>query len=400
VARPAARNDVERWFLGRGIPHFIEGYSAREDILTRVAPFLAVVFVGEVFVTFGDRYEGWLQAVAFIVTLAALLGAVALVNRLRGRPLTSLPDDIGALELALFVLGPPLAALATDSRSVQEVLALTGVNVVVLGLAYLATSYGLVPMVRWGVGLIRRQLDHLAAIIVRTLPFLLLFSVFFVLTTEVWQVADDLPGAYFGLIVGGMVVLGSLFVVIVTRADIDELNRFTSWNEIRELCDGARVDVGSTRDLEEPPTVLPLPRRARLNVAMVMCVGQAVQIAIVSLSVFAFYTLFGLLAIREQTLASWLGAEAVDGTDRIATFGFFGDDVVLSRQLLYVAAFVATFAGLQFAVQVVTDADYRRQFANDMAVDVRQALAVRRAVAIRDDPQRVLQSPRRRAAPR
>src|SRR5690606_37666952 len=101
------------------------------------------------------------------------------------------------------------------------------------------------------------------------------------------------------------------------------------------------------------------------------------QILIVSASVFAFYTAFGLLTIRDQTLVSWMGPDAL-GDDRIATVGVLGDDVVLSRQLLIVAGFVATFAGLQFAVQVVSDANYRREFASDMATDVRQALAVRR----------------------
>ena len=34
------------------------------------------------------------------------------------------------------------------------------VNIVVLGVAYLATSYGLVPMVRWGIGQVREQVQN------------------------------------------------------------------------------------------------------------------------------------------------------------------------------------------------------------------------------------------------
>jgi hypothetical protein len=378
VRTTPARNEVERWFLGRGIPHFIEGYSVREDILTRAVPFLALVFVGEVFVTFGDRHRGWTQAATFVATSALLLGAAVVVNRIRGRRPFALPDDVGALEVALFVLVPPLGALIFGSEPVPEAIALLVANVVVLGLAYVATSYGLVPMSIWGVRLIRRQLDQIAAVIVRTLPFLLLFSVFFVLTAEVWQVADDLPGAYFGMVVGGMVLLGTLFVVLVTRADVDELNSFDSW------------------------AVAPLPRRARVNVSLVLFVSQAVQILLVSAAVFAFYMVFGLLTVREGTLASWIGEGALTDDDRIATIALLGNDVVLTRQLLIVAGFVATFAGLQFAVQVVSDANYRREFASDMASDVRQALAVRTVIAagVRVDPPRARLPRPRRAVPR
>ena len=77
---------------------------------------------------------------------------------------------------------------------------------------------------------------------------------------------------------------------------------------------------------------------------------------------------------------AWIGEGAVSDADRLATIPLFGDELELTRQSLYVAAFVATFAGLQFTVQVVSDKNYRREFSTDLAGDVRQALAVRAAV--------------------
>ncbi|MFP5317836.1 MAG: hypothetical protein ACLGI2_06015 [Acidimicrobiia bacterium] len=38
----AALADVERWFLSRGLPHFIDGYSARRDVFTRALPGVAL----------------------------------------------------------------------------------------------------------------------------------------------------------------------------------------------------------------------------------------------------------------------------------------------------------------------------------------------------------------------
>ncbi len=38
---------TERWFLARGIPHFIEDYRATDDVFTRALPVLALVFLVE-----------------------------------------------------------------------------------------------------------------------------------------------------------------------------------------------------------------------------------------------------------------------------------------------------------------------------------------------------------------
>lgn len=43
--------DVERWFVRRGLPHAIDDYSAREDAPTRTVPFLSLVFLAEVVTT-------------------------------------------------------------------------------------------------------------------------------------------------------------------------------------------------------------------------------------------------------------------------------------------------------------------------------------------------------------
>ena len=79
------KDQCERWFVRRGLPHLIHDYSATDDIFTRMAPFLAFVVFAEFFLAFGDRWTGWSQAVAFGAGIAALLGGIALVNRIRGR---------------------------------------------------------------------------------------------------------------------------------------------------------------------------------------------------------------------------------------------------------------------------------------------------------------------------
>ena len=37
--------EIEGWFIGRGVPHFIVDYSARTDIWTRAIPLLILAYL-------------------------------------------------------------------------------------------------------------------------------------------------------------------------------------------------------------------------------------------------------------------------------------------------------------------------------------------------------------------
>ena len=60
------------------------------------------------------------------------------------------------------------------------------------------------------------------------------------------------------------------------------------------------------------------------------------------------------------------------------TFG--GRRLVLTEPLLRVAGFLGAFAGMYFTVVLSTDATYREEFAEDIGPELRQTLAMRRAV--------------------
>jgi len=102
------KSATERWFVRQGLPHAIDEYSAAEDVFTRATPFLTGVFFLEVFASFDDRFKGGQQLGAFVAGAAIMVAAVALVNRFRGRRAFALPDDIGVVELALFVFVPAI----------------------------------------------------------------------------------------------------------------------------------------------------------------------------------------------------------------------------------------------------------------------------------------------------
>jgi hypothetical protein len=53
--------------------------------------------------------------------------------------------------------------------------------------------------------------------------------------------------------------------------------------------------------------------------------------------------------------------------------------MVVTEELLRVAGFLATFAGLSFTVYLVTDPTYRNEFRTDVASELREAFGVRAA---------------------
>jgi hypothetical protein len=73
-------------------------------------------------------------------------------------------------------------------------------------------------------------------------------------------------------------------------------------------------------------------------------------------------------------VASWTGA----GNPHVLfTADLGGRQLVMSEPLLRVSGFLAVFAGLNFAVYLVTDATFRREFRDEVVAEVRQAFAVR-----------------------
>lgn len=369
---------TERWFVHRGMPQAIVDYSATEDVFTRMSPFLAFVVVAELFLAFGDRFQGWIQAVVFAAALAIVAAGVVVVNRIRHRPDFALPDDIETPELVLFCLAPAVVATAFGSEGALEGATVVGVNLMLLGVGYLVTKFGLVPMLWWGVVQFVHQVRQLVHLLARGLPLLLLFSAFIFLNAEMWQVAHEFTPAFYVIIVAGVFGIAIVFLALRLPDERDHLSRFSSWREICDLAESSDAPYGNDQlpDLPDPPHPDPLTKADRANVVLLLMASQTVQLVLVSLAIGVFYVVFGLFTVREDTLLQWTTIEA-DTFDPIATLGVFGDDVVLTWELLAVAGFISAFSGLQFAVSALTDQVYRDDFFSEIGNNVREVLAVR-----------------------
>jgi len=371
MSEGAARADIERWFVRRGIPHFIEDYSATRDIFTRAAPLLSFVFLAEMFGALNFE-SWWANTLAVTGAFALLVGMWALVNRWRGRPLLARPDSTGAIELAVFILVPPLVPGIFGGKLAGSLALVLG-NIALVGVVYVTTSYGLVPIALWATGRLFRSLGGTIVLFARALPLLLLFVTFLFVNAEVWQVSANLLGGLFWATVGLFAGFALVFVIVRLPREISGLGSFSSWDEVKRLSAGTAAEAlgGSGSDV---PTPAPLDRTQWANVGLMVLFGQALQIALVAVLVFGFLVALGLLVMPTEVIEAWtqlavhpLGPE----------WSLFGRTVQLSEELLRVAGFLAAFSGLYFAVAAMTDSAYREEFLEDVVGEVRQAFAVR-----------------------
>lgn len=383
------RHRTERWFIHKGLPHLIDGYGATTGVMTRMIPALVALFFLETNLVFGDRFAGWAQVGVWCGSAGILIAGAALANRLRGRRLLQMPDRVGFVELGVFLALPPVIVALFGSSPARDALAVLVLNVVAVPLIYLLTSYGVVPMVRWGSVFMTRQMRQLVQLLARSLPLLLLFSLVIFLNAEMWQLAHDFLPAYYGIVMGMMMLLASVFLAVRIPSEVRSLAGFSSWQEVIDCCSATDAPPAShhgflatagesrvpTEGAGEPiPLSAPLDRSARANVALLLFVSALVRMLLVSLVVGALFVILGLFTVRADTILQWTTQTELDP---IASWHLFGGEMVLTWELLASAGVIATVSALQFAVASLNDATYREQFFNDVAAEVRTVLAVR-----------------------
>jgi hypothetical protein len=247
----------ERRFRRAGLPLLIEDYSASEDIFTRVAPLLGLVAFLELFGAVDLSWPWWANIATLIGAVALMLGALAARNRARGRPALAIPERVGALELAGFVLVPALLPAIFNQQLTSALVTAVG-NGLLLLVAWGAVGFGIFSIVRWAGARLVTQLAASIPLVARAVPLLMLFAVVLFLTTEMWQVFAEMDDASLVAIVVLLAAIGTLFAV-------GRLPREVTALEAQVSGDGAGP---------------PLRRVQRLNVAMVLVVSQGLQVLV------------------------------------------------------------------------------------------------------------------------
>jgi hypothetical protein len=339
----------ERSFRRAGLPLFIEGYSAREDVFTRAVPLLSLVFGGEALGAIDLNWSVWANLAATLGGLAIVLGALGLLNRSRGRPFLSRPRDVGTAELIGFVVLPALLPLVFGGQW-RSALVTALANALLLVLVYGVVGYGLLSIVRWAAARLVNQLVASLSLLARALPLLLIFAVVLMLTTEMWQTFSSESEGQLALVGALFVLVGAVFLLARLPREVGRLEQ----------------DAGAGPSLDT---------RQRVNVGLVLFISQALQVLVVVVAVGVFFAAFGALAISPDVQEAWLG----QAPDSLVDLHLVGGDQTVSVELLRVSAAIAAFSGLYYAIAVLTDTTYRDEFLDEVTDEMRATFSARAA---------------------
>jgi hypothetical protein len=345
----------EQQFRRAGLPLFIEDWSARTDAFNRAFPLLALVFVVELLGALNLDWPVLLNLAAIAGAVAFSLAAVALVNRRRGRPALTIPEDLGPVELAGFVLVPAALPLVFNGQWTSALVTAVG-NLVVLGVVALGFGFGIGAIVLWAIRRLAGQLTQSVALLARALPLLLLFAVVLFINTEMWQVFGEMEDV-------SMLATGTLLFLVVLAFLAVRIPR-----EVRALEAGVGEDAGVT--------VEPLRRHQRANVGLVMLISHGLQVLVVTVAITAFFVAFGMLVIGSDVTEAWIGTkgEAVSWSPPDV-----GIPMRITHELLRVSAAIGALSGLYYAISVLTDSAYREEFLDELTDQMARTFEARTA---------------------
>jgi len=306
--------EAEAWFDAHGLPYFIAAEHA--DVVTALS-----------------------RARLVTVATAAVLLAAA--------------------------VGVIVGVLATDS-SLGVLAGLVTLGLLVLGYAW--TQLRMRTIARWALRRTLGSLGLMFPLLTRALPLLLLFITFLFINTEVWQVASDMDRGVLWIAVLLFAAIATGFLLVRLPEEVRRVETEAGRDRLAECCEGtplARVAV------RVPPAAAAtdLPRLPRANLVLVLLFSQAVQVLLLSLTVWAFFLLFGTVAISDDVVQAWLGHRPTD----LPTFARW---LPVSTELFQVSVFLAAFSGLYFTVYAVNDATYRQQFFTSISRELEQAIGV------------------------
>jgi hypothetical protein len=333
--------ELEREFRHDGLPNLIVRRSGSQDLLARALPFLMLVFVAEIVIGF-DEEGGWTNLLLGLGAIALLVGALGVLNAVRGHRLFSLPHGPGRGELVAFAVLPAVVPVVVDGR-VQVGVGTMVLNVTILALAYVVVGIGLISIMRWAVTRLFVHLGTSLTALVRAMPLLLFFSLISFFTAEIWEVFTAPSPATYWAAISLFVLLGMVFLSVRLPSVVRELQAESYMGDV------------------------PLRRPERLNLAVVSLVSESLQVLFVSGAVWIFYVVLGTLLVSADVRAAWL-----DQPDTIIwRIALFGEQLDVTWQLLRVATGVAAFTGLYYTVTILLDSAYREQFIHALSKGLR-----------------------------
>jgi hypothetical protein len=242
-----------------------------------------------------------------------------------------------------------------------------------IGAIYVVIGFGLLDIAVWALDRLRDQLVHIATLVSRTLPLLLILVVFLMFSAELWEAAHALAVGELVAVAALLLGVGCVLILSTFRPEVRRLEAAHEWSEIA-------IDAGETpaarlvgRPLPEGFEVPRLTWLERRNVEFVVLVNQLLQSTFVSLLVFTFLVTFGLIVVPAAVQGGWIGAPVTV----LAQLDLLGEIRALSVELVMASALLSGIVGLYFTGLALTDAQYRTEHYATVVAELRMLLAAR-----------------------
>jgi hypothetical protein len=371
--KPELRREIERWFLTRGVPQLVAGYTSERQLDTRAAPLIVGWIVLGTVLYWGVRPDWPRTSNALgVIGVLAFVGVGWVVQHwLRGRRRWAPGMRLDAVDV--FSIGPlvGIAAGIVDWSTREAIIA--GLNSMLgIGIIYIVVGLGLVEIGMWSLGRLQGELFRIVGLLSRTLPVLLILVLFLMFASEIWEAAHGLTGTELAAILILVVAIAVILVLTGVRSELTGLPP-TDWSTIESQAvdTPAAPLLAAARDPADP--VPPLSALQRVNITALLLLGQLIQSLFVALTVTAFLIVFGLLALPGDLQERWIGVPP----STIVAFEALGELRTLSFELVAVTAILGAVVGLYFTGLAVNDAAYRPAHFGRLVDEVRPLVAAR-----------------------
>jgi hypothetical protein len=369
---------IQDWFLRRGLPLVLTRRVRRRDLIVRSAPVVsgvaAVTAVTMLLaeVTADDPDYGY--AVRLGVIAAALVAAPFALYLLHhsGTRLGEAGRRTAALlVMAIFVVVMPVTVDGWSAATAAEAPIFVVITLLTIWLTYV--GFGSIAL--WAFRFASVQLGALGTLMSRALPLLMLTVVVF-FTGELWQLSARMTRQRLWQVIGFLAVIALLFMVATIRDEVRALREdLAEQSDPRELLAGTPL-AGC---IDHDPIRTPLSRGEQLNVVAVMVVSQAIQVVFFTAGLFAFFLALGVIAVPYDVAVLWSAEQTCSVGQPPCAGTWFGIHIPVPQTIVHTSLFVAVLSGLYFTVSTSVDPLYRQRFFDPLIADVAVSLAGRDA---------------------
>lgn len=365
---PDLQRQIERWFIGRGVPQLVEGYASERRMDARAVPLIVGWLVAGTILDWGTRPE-WslgLNALGVVATLAFVGIGIVAIMRMRGMSLPGLEVSVSLIVAVALLVGVADAVIdGTWGQGLAAALgALTGIGVV-----YVVVGLGLLEIAWWGIRRLWTELGRIVSLFSTTLPVLLILVLFLLFSAEIWEAAGMLATIELWAALALIWLVAVLLIVNAIGSELATLEASDA-TTLRELAASTPAARLTDAPLDAPR---PLTALQRFNLAVLAVIGQLLQSLFVAALVTAFLVAFGMIVVPGELQERWAGLPI----NPIVEFALLGDARVLSIELLTVTALLGAIVGLYFTGLAVTDTAYRPAHFGRIVDELRSLVAAR-----------------------